>query len=82
MERRTADIQGHFSPIIPNEMMIAGWQMMQLPPILMMAWWHQAMQAFLPFLPLHHQHPKFHEEHDQLVVPDPIEEEGEHALFA
>jgi len=82
MERRTTDIQGHFSPIIPNEMMIAGWQMMQLPPILMTAWWHQAMQAWLPFMLSHQHHLNFHEEHDQLVVPDPIEEEGEHALFA
>lgn len=82
MERRAADGQIQFDPIIPNEMMIAGWQLMQLPPILMTAWWHQAMQACLPLLPIHHQHPKFHEEHDQLVVPEPIEEEGEHALFA
>ncbi len=27
-------------------------------------------------------HEACHEEHDQLVVPDPIEAEGEHALFA
>jgi len=83
MERHAADRQIQFDPIIPNEMMMmAGWQLMQLPPILMTAWWHQVMQACLPFLPTQHQHPKFHEEHDQLVVPEPIEEEGEHALFA
>lgn len=80
MEKR---VEGHegFSPVIPNEMMIAGWQMMQLPPVLMTAWWHQMVQQCLMFMPLHH-HSGFHEEHDQLVVPDPIEEEGEHALFA
>jgi hypothetical protein len=82
MEQHHTGSQSDFSPVIPNEMMVAAWQMMQLPPILMTAWWYQAMQAWLPFLPLHHQHINFHEEHDQLVVPDPIEEEGEQALFA
>ncbi|MGE0776477.1 MAG: hypothetical protein AB7G25_17555 [Sphingomonadaceae bacterium] len=82
MEQHSTSSRSDFSPVVPSEMMIAGWQMMQLPPILMAAWWNQMMQAFLPFMPVHHRHPHFHEEHDQLVVPDPIEEEGEHALFA
>ncbi len=82
MDQQTADRQTQFNPIIQNEMIIVGWRLMELPAILMTAWWHQAMQAWQPFLPLHHQHPKFHEEHDQLIVPEPIEEEGEHALFA
>lgn len=82
MDQQAANGPIQFNPIIQNEMMIVGWKLMELPAILMAAWWHQAMQACLPFLPIYHQHPKFHEEHDQLVVPEPIEEDGEHALFA
>ncbi len=82
MERHATDRQNQFNPIIQNEMMILGWKLMELPAILIAACWHQAMQAWLPFLALHHQHPEFHQEHDQLVVPEPIEEEGERALFA
>jgi hypothetical protein len=80
MERRVEDRPG-LSPIIPNGMMVVGWQMMQLPPILMAAWWHQMMQNCLIFMPHAHHH-GFHEAHEQLVVPEPLEEDDEHALFA
>lgn len=44
-------------------------------------WWNACVDSFWPHMPRFH-HRLYHEEHDQLVVPDPIEETGEHALFA
>lgn len=45
-------------------------------------WWNAVVDTFYPHMPrlLHPHH--FHQDHDQLVVPEPIEETGEHALFA
>lgn len=69
-------------PLVPYEMMITWWELMQIPPILMTAWWRQLAQMMMPILPAHHRHIALHEAHEQLVVPDPIEKDGEHALFA
>lgn len=51
-------------------------------------WWNEALKMFWPAeamirnKPTVHDHPHHADKHDQLVVPEPIEEEGEHALFA
>ena len=45
-------------------------------------WWTAVVDTFYPHIPrLPHPH-HFHQDHDQLVIPEPIEETGEHALFA
>lgn len=49
----------------------------QLPLILFTSWWNAATAGVAWPHPRSH-HPDGH----QLIVPDPIEVEGEHALFA
>ena len=51
----------------------------QLPAILPAAWWNMMAAAWLPG-PTCHEHG--HTAHDQLIVPEPLEETGERALFA
>jgi hypothetical protein len=52
-----------------------------MPLFLGMAWWKFWMEATWPQGPVaHHEHR--HPADDQLVVPEPIEVKGEHALFA
>lgn len=70
-----------FDPFVPPallQQMVGLWQM---PIIAATAWWDAMIDLCWPRAPAGH-HESCHEEHDQLVVPDPIEEEGEHALFA
>jgi hypothetical protein len=69
-----------FDRAIPADLMLLGWHLGQLPLMLYTAWWNEAMKAFWPYPP-HCHHVPHHEEHEQLVVPEPIEEEGEHALI-
>lgn len=52
----------------------------QLPAILFTAWW-DAMAA-AAWLPRPATHVDCHAAHDQLIVPEPLEETGEHTLFA
>ncbi len=54
------------------------WEAMmgQLPFILFASWWNGAASAMLPPASTHD------DAHQQLIVPDPIAVEGEHALFA
>lgn len=52
-------------------------QLWQLPLTLYSSWWNAGVEALSP-----HMHPHHHDEHDQLVVPEPIEADGEHGLFA
>lgn len=51
----------------------------QSPAILFTAWWNVTAAAWLS-APAYHMHS--HSAHDQLVVPEPLEESGERALFA
>jgi hypothetical protein len=65
------------SPILIHDMMLA-WQM---PAVIFCDWWSTALQCFNhDFRPAHPAGSR--EDEGQLVVPEPIEEEGEHALFA
>ena len=50
----------------------------QLPFIAFTGWWNMMLAPWLPDSP---HHPHFDAD-EQLVVPEPIEETGEHALFA
>ena len=44
-------------------------------------WWNAMIGAYWPVHPFHHKQ-IHHDPHHQLVVPDPIEDEGERALLA
>lgn len=69
--------------LFPAEMMMFGLRLWQLPPILFSSWWSSlATAALTDVLPRSHARPCKHDEHEQLIVPEPIEEQGEHALFA
>ena len=61
----------------PAAAILAAQQLWQLPLTLYTSWWNAGVKAFWP-----HAHPQHHDEHDQLVVPEPIEVAGEHGLFA
>ena len=50
---------------------------LQLPMIVFTAWWNAAFDAWHP-----QRCPRPAEGGHDLAVPDPIEREGEHALFA
>lgn len=50
----------------------------QLPITIFTSWWNVAVAPYLPGPP-HHGHSDTHE---QLVVPEPLEDSGERALFA
>lgn len=50
----------------------------QLPFTALTAWWNLMIAPWLPAVP-HHWHSDAHE---QLVVPEALEETGERALFA
>lgn len=50
----------------------------QLPFIATTAWWNLMVAPYLPECP---RHPHY-DAHDLLVVPEPLEEAGERALFA
>jgi hypothetical protein len=65
------------TPILIHDMWLA-WQM---PAVIFCDWWSAALQCFShDFRPA--QPAGSQEDEGQLVVPEPIEEEGEHALFA
>ncbi|EXS68969.1 hypothetical protein BF95_21580 [Sphingobium sp. Ant17] len=61
--------------------MLAAQRLWQLPLTLYTSWWNAGVETLWPHMP-HPHHRAHHDEHDQLVVPEPIEAEGEHALFA
>ena len=53
----------------------------QMPARLMFSWWNMALKSFDHSCGPHH--PACSEEDEgQLVVPEPMEDEGDHALFA
>lgn len=58
--------------------MISGTEMWRMPAILFANWWNMMLAPWLPGL-----HPAHvHGAHDRLVVPPPLKDMGEHALFA
>ncbi|EQB10838.1 MULTISPECIES: hypothetical protein [Sphingobium] len=70
-----------FEPSLGTQWLSAMHSLWEAPLTYYTLWWNACVDNFWPHMPqLHHR--VYHEEHDQLVVPDPIEETGEHALFA
>lgn len=70
-----------FDPFVPPGLLLQISRLWQTPIIAATAWWNAMIDLCWPRPPVGHHQP-CHDEHDQLVVPDPIEAEGEHALFA
>ncbi|MCI4592474.1 hypothetical protein MOK15_20640 [Sphingobium sp. BYY-5] len=54
-------------------------QFWQLPLIVTTSWWNALTDALWPCAPADRSPA---DDHDQLVVPEPFEVEGEHGLFA
>ncbi len=70
-------------PITPAALVLQGWRMWQMPLVLGAAWWNKTVAEICwPHDPTCRRPDCKHEDHNELVVPDPIEAEGEHALFA
>ncbi len=65
-------------PRLDQAMSEAAGALWQLPVMAIAGWWGLMAAPWLPAVPRHrHSDP-----HEQLVVPEPLEETGEHALFA
>jgi hypothetical protein len=62
---------------LPQALLLQGMRIWQMPLLMGAAWW-DALGAGWPHDPMPHHH----DDHDQLVVPEPIEVEGERGLFA
>jgi hypothetical protein len=60
---------------------LKGWLMWQLPLVTAVDWWVESIDAPLRHL-RHAAEPHVHEHSIELIVPDILEEDGEHALFA
>jgi hypothetical protein len=65
----------------PTAGMIETMSLLQWPLLAGAFWWNVAA-AWCWVHPPAHRHAHFHPDHEQLPVPDEIEETGEHALFA
>ncbi|AOH87052.1 hypothetical protein AWL63_22950 (plasmid) [Sphingomonas panacis] len=63
------------------EAMLAACQLWAVPLTCYALWWNAAVDSFCPHM-ARCPHRLHHREHDQLIVPEPLEETGEHALFA
>ena len=71
--------------IPPAALLFDAFQMWQMPMTLATGWWEEMMRAYLPPSPIElaaARHEIHHDPHAQLVVPEPIEAEGERALVA
>ena len=71
----------YFDIPFPTEMTLAAQRLWLWPLALYTCWWNTGVEALWPCPPCQHRL-SYREEHDQLVVPEPIEAEGEHSLFA
>lgn len=79
-DARNSGADPHPGNADPAAAMLAVQQMWELPLMLYMSWWNAGLEAMCAHMPPHHC--VHHDEHAQLVVPEPIEADGEHALFA
>lgn len=70
-----------YDPMLPGAIMLPAMEMWQESLALGTAWWNGMIEAWWPEHPLHHML-VHHDPHHQLVVPEPIEAEGERALLA
>lgn len=65
----------------PANMLLETLRLWQLPFIISAGWWGSMADMIQPKAAVG-PHPPFHEEHDQLVVPEPLETDDERCLFA
>ncbi len=78
----TSGDQKASNPFLPWDFMMMSWRLWEVPASLFTSWCTAFTGLAIPLTPTHLHTHIFHESHDQLVVPDAIEDEGEHALFA
>lgn len=74
-------LKAPFDVSMTVQWMLAMQRLWEAPLTFHTLWWNAGVDSFWPHMPRLH-HASHHQEHDQLVVPEPIEETGEHALFA
>lgn len=72
---------GRYDQILPGAIMLPALELWQESLTLGTTWWNGMVSAWWPEHPAHHV-PAHHDPHHQLVVPDPIEADGERALVA
>ncbi|MFZ5795864.1 MAG: hypothetical protein ACOY4B_15545 [Pseudomonadota bacterium] len=78
-DQTTAPPQGPYDAPTPSALAMHWMRLCQMPLMLGTAWWNAALQAMLP--PREPSHISA-DPHSQLIVPDPIEQDGERALVA
>ena len=70
-----------YDTMLPGAIMLPAIEMWHESLAFGTAWWNLAMGTWWPEH-LHHRGAVHHDPHHQLVVPDPIESDGERALVA
>ena len=82
VEQGVASSKGHeYDPMIPTALMLEGIRLWQAPMIAGTAWWNMQMQAWWPQdADCRRRVPG--DERGQLIVPEPIEADGECGLVA
>ena len=78
-KQNTATSPQTHNTIAPSAFALEWFRLCQTPLVLSTAWWNAAMAMAWP--PRDGKHVAA-DPHAQLVVPDPIEKDGEHALVA
>jgi hypothetical protein len=78
MDSDQAHPQRHFDSAIPESIMSLTQVMWQTPMMISTAWWNAMFDAYRPSAEIELRHA---EPHKQLVIPEPIEADGEH-IFA
>jgi hypothetical protein len=68
-----------YDPVLPSAIALEWLRLCQTPLMLCTAWWNAALQ--IPWPSRSHAHISV-DPHAQLIVPEPIEKDGEHALVA
>jgi len=82
VEHGGANNEGHtYDPMMPAAFMLEGIRLWQAPMIAGTAWWNILVQAWWPHVSACRRRAPG-DEHGQLVVPEPIEADGERNLVA
>lgn len=81
MGEATTSKATRFETPLATDTVLATQRLWETPLMLNAFWWNTGVEAFWPDMPRLH-HAAHHDQHDQLVVPQPIEVTGEPALFA
>lgn len=78
MDSEQAHPQRHFEPAILDSIVNLSQAMWQTPMIMCTGWWNAVFDAYQPSGEIE---PRHVDPHEQLVIPEPIEADGEH-MFA